>query len=61
MTYDFPLIAFRISFPFVINHEQRFLHELNEVNPSLCKLIGKAMESHDLQNDFIKDISLSTI
>jgi hypothetical protein len=57
----FPLIAFRISFPFVLNCEQRSLHELNEVNPSLCKLIGKAMESHDLQNDFIKDISLSTI
>jgi hypothetical protein len=29
--------------------------------PSLCKLIGKAMESHDLQKDFIKYISLSTI
>ena len=28
---------------------------------SLCKLISKAMESHDLQKDFIKDISLSTI
>ena len=29
----FPLIAFRISFPFVLNYGQRFLHELNEVNP----------------------------
>ena len=29
--------------------------------PSLCKLIGKAMESHDLQKYFIKDISLCTI
>ena len=57
----FPLIAFRISFIFVLNHEQRSLHELNEVNLSLCKLIGKAMESHDLQKDFIKDISLCTI
>ena len=28
---------------------------------SLCKLIGKAMESHDLQKDFIKDISLCII
>ena len=57
----FPLIAFRISFPFFLNHEQRSLQELNEVNPSLCKLIGKAMESHDLQKYFIKDISLCTI
>ena len=29
--------------------------------PSLCKLIGKAIESHDLQKEFIKDISLCTI
>ena len=29
--------------------------------PSLCKLIGKAKESHDLQKDFIKDISLCKI
>ena len=57
----FSLITFRISFIFVLNHEQRSLHELNEVNPSLCKLIGKAMESDDLQKDFIKDISLCTI
>ena len=54
----FPLIEFRISFPFVLNCEQISLHELIS---SLCKLIGKAMESHDLQKDFIKDISLYTI
>ena len=29
--------------------------------PSLCKLIGKAMKSHDLPKDFIKDIFLCTI
>ena len=57
----FPLIAFKISFLFVRNCEQRSLHELNEVNPFLCKLIGKAMESYDLQKDFIKDISLCSI
>ena len=32
-----------------------------ELISSLWKLIGKAIESHDLQKDFVKDISLSTI